>query len=568
MCCLLATAADEIDAWLDENVEKSGKTAGKADVEKPPVVREELRRMFQKHSRNPDRNVNIHANVLVISGDEGSGSGFKARIGDLPMIVSNAHVILKIRNPVIRDLQGRVYVPERIYASKTRDLVLIKYRYEDGNDTDLLNIMPLARHFKSGMPVTAYGNSLGSGVITEARGTMIGAGPERIEVTAGIVPGNSGGPVVCDATKEVIGIATSMQILGRRNELIGTRYESNYLKIAIRRFAVRLDNLSENDLEVLSFDDYKHDQKSSLAVDAFYHRADTIFSSSDNAAAKKKKLSSLCTRFVPVLKKIDAYVWKSSYLKQEYLRKRGEIDAFFKTMNVEDELLAAKIRGIWEKAEVKIKKIHIRGKTIRCTKCNGNGFLLEENRNRSEGFSRRLDDSVARRISCPVCHGARREKISNDIEGEQYVLSEDTRNALQMLIKPAKQPFNGFTVGGEMGKEYRRFDYYSRDRLLRRSPTPFGALLLYEGNHQIPNAILTGIRFSLGRLTQIVITIPDQGGNYHEAQQYVEENFSETDALYSVSVTRDRERIYIACVHKILPILLELPGTSGGEPEL
>ena len=123
--CTLFLSADEVDAWLDDNG-KEKVTVGKTKTEIPPEIQEELHKMFQKESQETDKNVNIHANVLIITGNGGSGSGFKAKIGDLPMIVSNAHVILGIRDPVIKDLEGRIYKPERIYASKTRDLVIIK----------------------------------------------------------------------------------------------------------------------------------------------------------------------------------------------------------------------------------------------------------------------------------------------------------------------------------------------------------------------------------------------------------------------------------------------------------
>lgn len=561
--CTLFLSADEVDAWLDDNG-KEKVTVGKTKTEIPPEIQEELHKMFQKESQETDKNVNIHANVLIITGNGGSGSGFKAKIGDLPMIVSNAHVILGIRDPVIKDLEGRIYKPERIYASKTRDLVLIKYLYEDGNDKGLLNIVPLFNRFKNGMAVTAYGNSLGGGVITETPGTMIGAGPEQIEVTTKIVPGNSGGPIICNATKEVIGIATSMQILHRSEELTGTRYESNWLKVAIRRFAVRIDNLTPEDLEVLSFNDYKKDQKSSLAIETFYRRVRKILNSPSSIPAQKSKLKELCSRFVPILEKIDAYQWKSSYLKKEYSRKREEINSFLKSIRIEDELLAAKIREIWSTAEVKVKKIHIRGKTVSCKKCNGSGLIKDEKENRESerGFGKRLEVTFSGK-KCPVCNGTRRMKISNDINGEQYILQEETKNALRKLIEPDKKPFNGFTIGGALADEYKRFDYYTRERLLQRSPTPFGALLVYEGNHQMKSVSLTLMRFSLGRLTQVLITIPDEENNYQLAKQYVEENFSNENAHYSVFISRDDGKIFINCNHKALPILLKLPGPSN-----
>ncbi len=71
------------------------------------------------------------------------------------------------------------------------------------------------------------------------------------------------------------------------------------------------------------------------------------------------------------------------------------------------------------------------------------------------------------------------------------------------------------------------------------------------------------MRFSLGRLTQVYITIPDEGNNYQLAKQYVEENFSDENAHYSVSISRNDGTISISCNHKALPILLKLPGPSN-----
>lgn len=73
---------------------------------------------------------------------------------------------------------------------------------------------------------------------------------------------------------------------------------------------------------------------------------------------------------------------------------------------------------------------------------------------------------------------------------------------------------------------------------------------------------LTIMRFSPGRLIQVHITIPDEENNYQLAKQYVEENFSNENAHYSVSISRDDGKIFISCDHKVLPILLKLPGPS------
>ena len=71
--CTLFLSADEVDAWLDDNG-KEKVTVGKTKTEIPPEIQEELHKMFQKESQETDKNVNIHANVLIITGNGGSGS--------------------------------------------------------------------------------------------------------------------------------------------------------------------------------------------------------------------------------------------------------------------------------------------------------------------------------------------------------------------------------------------------------------------------------------------------------------------------------------------------------------
>jgi serine protease Do len=44
--------------------------------------------------------------------------------------------------------------------------------------------------------VTLVGNRRGGGVATQVSGTVLGIGPEKIEVNAQFQPGNSGSPVL------------------------------------------------------------------------------------------------------------------------------------------------------------------------------------------------------------------------------------------------------------------------------------------------------------------------------------------------------------------------------------
>jgi hypothetical protein len=81
-----------------------------------------------------------------------------------------------------------------------------------------------------------YGNSLGSGVATELKGRILGVGPEKIEVDAEFVRGNSGSPIL-DAQGQVIGVATYVT-----RTAPGTDWVADNTRFTLtRRFGLRLD---------------------------------------------------------------------------------------------------------------------------------------------------------------------------------------------------------------------------------------------------------------------------------------------------------------------------------------
>jgi hypothetical protein len=96
-----------------------------------------------------------------------------------------------------------------------------------------------------GDDVVVLGNSGGGGVVTKISGKIIGIGPDRIEVSAEFIPGNSGSPIIHVKTGQVIGIAT---YLTRRYEEFSSNQagaqKTSPGTIVIRRFGYRLDNAS------------------------------------------------------------------------------------------------------------------------------------------------------------------------------------------------------------------------------------------------------------------------------------------------------------------------------------
>jgi hypothetical protein len=97
--------------------------------------------------------------------------------------------------------------------------------------------------------VVVLGNSGGGGVVTSIPGKLVGIGPDRIEVSAEFIPGNSGSPVIHVPSGKVIGIATYLtrkyEEFSSGGEAVRGPTGSGQPKgtLVTRRFAFRLDNI-------------------------------------------------------------------------------------------------------------------------------------------------------------------------------------------------------------------------------------------------------------------------------------------------------------------------------------
>jgi hypothetical protein len=79
--------------------------------------------------------------------------------------------------------------------------------------------------------IWALGNSQGSGVVRPLKGELVSLGPTRLEITAEIVKGNSGGPVV-NSDFKVLGVSSF-------GEYRVDVWSKNTKLDAVRRFALR-----------------------------------------------------------------------------------------------------------------------------------------------------------------------------------------------------------------------------------------------------------------------------------------------------------------------------------------
>ncbi|WP_395741476.1 trypsin-like peptidase domain-containing protein [Prosthecobacter sp.] len=193
------------------------------------------------------------SSLVIIKTNNGSGSGFIAKANGKTYIYTNAHVIcgtlgsFTTKIVSVQTASGRtIPVPYELELSDVNDpttdsgledVARFPIVLKDGESA--YEISELDPNIAMSAKVIAYGNSLGGNVVTSLPGTILGLGNDRLEISCDIVPGNSGGPVVLEQTKKVIGISTYATNGQRDIWSRGTKFEG------VRRFAMRPEKVTK-----------------------------------------------------------------------------------------------------------------------------------------------------------------------------------------------------------------------------------------------------------------------------------------------------------------------------------
>jgi hypothetical protein len=186
--------------------------------------------------------VQQHRDCFVVVKDGGaSGSGFICRGGQKTWLYTNVHVGAGMRNPQFSRLDGSQVRVGAAEAGGSRDVLRLAVTDSVQPLEVLQNLDASAR---IGDEVVVMGNSGGGGVVTTLPGKLVGIGPDRIEVTAPFIPGNSGSPIVHVPTGKVIGIAT--YLTKRYDEFSAENARTGKREVAtVRRFGYRLDGIEK-----------------------------------------------------------------------------------------------------------------------------------------------------------------------------------------------------------------------------------------------------------------------------------------------------------------------------------
>jgi hypothetical protein len=144
--------------------------------------------------------------LVLVGGREGSGSGFVCRMDGKTWLLTNAHVAADIKVPQFSTLNRTAITPGAIAAAVGHDIIRFEVANPPPQCFEILH--NIENNARIGDEVAVLGNSGGGGVVTSLKGEIVGIGPDRVEVSAEFIPGNSGSPIIHVKSGKVIGIAT------------------------------------------------------------------------------------------------------------------------------------------------------------------------------------------------------------------------------------------------------------------------------------------------------------------------------------------------------------------------
>ncbi len=170
--------------------------------------------------------------IVLITGKGGKGTGFFVKVGRTIYLYTAAHVLSGNSSLKIRSLDGREYKKfGKIEVAHGLDLVRMP----------VLSRVPFALSLpKSGAiqvdtEIVAIGNAGGGSVFTHSKGAVNGIGPDSFEISAEVIPGSSGGPILAPDGRTVYGAVTHGMAGEKDVWARQTRYAN------VRRFGARLD---------------------------------------------------------------------------------------------------------------------------------------------------------------------------------------------------------------------------------------------------------------------------------------------------------------------------------------
>ena len=451
---------------------------------------------------------NIHKSIVFIRGNGGSGSGFICNLRGIPVIITNAHVYAALANPMIMDSDRREYQVKSALACKTRDLVILEIDLPAG--VIPLEIEPAITNLPLNSGLAAYGDSLGDGVVTDLKGVLQGTGPSVIEISAGIVPGNSGGPVVGEKQR-VIGVSTFLKKTSlSQNIFDGTRFGKQDAKKdakeeGVRRFATRVDNMNLNDFEVI---DPELKQKDLDACHALQAANNSLIQNIRGYKNNFEALMFFMKTYVP-LDSVWNYRCSLSFLNEMFKHETDKARFISVLTGIPMNNASAAERS---QAQDVFQSMQAHRKNqITCPRCHGEGSFRISSDNRAT-----LER--AERRACDFCQGNSKRN---------FIIYSMHNTFLSGKVKASSTDFSGLFPGGSN---------QTAEKLLKSLGVPYkmeycGVISIwqYRGNNIFPEAKSTQLFFVAGRLESITIVFDNSPAIWKNVREQIGRKYGKFD---------------------------------------
>ena len=174
-------------------------------------------------------------NLIVVSGKNGSGSGFVARYGTGTFLFTNTHVAAGENGTGFKTLEGTAVQTGAASSAAGHDILLLQAP-ASSQPLEIMN--GVEENTAVGDDVVVLGNAEGAGAINSITGKIVGFGPQLLEIDATFHPGHRGSPIVHLKTGQVIGVATDLTVRKYDNATKEAAKEP-----VVRRFGYRLDSV-------------------------------------------------------------------------------------------------------------------------------------------------------------------------------------------------------------------------------------------------------------------------------------------------------------------------------------
>lgn len=476
---------------------------------------------------------------LLVKSPDGVGGAFLTTLWKQPVILTCARAWLEFSSPEVCDGDGRVFRIREALMSRERDLVILGYELPPGEQLPApLKLLEGGSPLSLGSGVAACGRwTMGGKIISIRYGSVVGSGPNYLEVNIPSASGTCGFPLFTEEAR-VAGIVTG--------DMAG---------VSLRRgvgnlMAVRVDNLTVEEFSQIDMVKLEADRKLIRQIN--------LACAELSRTLNRKKAALLCLKYAGLYWECEGRDWSCEYFQREAAQKIGQIEQTAVNSGLSRrQFRAERIPTLLLRHAAELDCVATGAKPVRCFGCGGNGRVNLAMVRKTEfvDSANFLEEmSKVEFVSCRFCNGSGRR--SSELPMYQVRLPEPLLNQVRELLTPVPGTFCGFMLGEEGKALFQREIFYRRrSNLFRRHGNTFGETLVYRGNPRERRVAITSLEFQLGRLTEVALLVRCRG---REAQALAKELFDDGNGehpLLRVSVGPLRSAEDMPCDARGNPLL-------------